>query len=99
MSRSTAGRDAWGDGDHAALRGVFAERVEVRRRGGFERREITLFLGGQVTQTVEHDEGKLGVGFQSQFRIQRVQFHFFSLVCWKKSACDSNDAVPRSRNH
>ena len=51
------------------------ERVEVRRAGGFERREVTLFTGGDVAQAVEHDERELGVGFQCQFGIECVQIH------------------------
>jgi hypothetical protein len=67
-----AGRDAGSGGNHAALRGVLGNLVEVRRRGGLEWRQVILFLRGDVAQAVEHDECELGVGFKCQFGIKRI---------------------------
>ena len=67
-----AGRDAGRSGNHAALRRVLGNLVEIRRRGGLERREIILFLRGDVAQAVEDDEREFAVGFQCQFGIKRV---------------------------
>ena len=75
MPRPAAGRDAGRDGNHAALRGILRERVEIRRGGGFERREIILFAGGDVAEAVEHDQHELGFGLERQFGIKSVQIH------------------------
>ena len=76
MPRPAAGRDAGRGGNHAALRGILAQLVEVRRGGGFQRRQIKLLLRGQVAEAVEHDQHELGAsGFQCQFGIKRVQIH------------------------
>ncbi len=70
MARAAAGRDAGRDGNHAALRGIFRDRVEVRRVRGFQRREIMLFLGRDVAKTVKHDEDVLCFGFKCQLRVK-----------------------------
>ena len=62
MAGTAAGSDAGGDGQHAALRGVLGEGVEVGRDGGFERRHKALLAGGDVAEAVEDEEDKLGFG-------------------------------------
>ena len=79
MAGAAAGGDAGRGGNHAALRGILRELVEVRRRGGFERREVILFLRRDVAETVEDDQRELGFGLQCQFRIKCVQIHPHSL--------------------
>ncbi len=63
MAGPAAGRDAGRDGNHAALRGILRELVEVRRVRGFERREIILFLRGDVAEAVEDDERRAWLWF------------------------------------
>ena len=75
MTRTAAGRDAGRGGNHAALRGILAQPVEVWRGGGFQRGEKILFPRGNVTEAVEHDQREFGVGFQRQFGIKRIQIH------------------------
>jgi hypothetical protein len=90
MARPAAGRDAGRDGNHAALRGIFRDLVEVGRRRGFERREIILLLRRDVAEAVEHDEHELGFGLESQFGIKRVQIHADNLLPNPPRAqCDS----------
>ena len=67
--RAAAGRDAGRDGNHAALRGILGERVEIRRRRGFERRQKILLRRGDVAEAVEDDERELGFGFEREFGI------------------------------
>ena len=86
MSRPAAGRDAGRNGNHAALRRVFCQRIQVRRDGGLQRREIILFLRGDVAQAVEHDQREFGFGFQCQFGIKRVQIHAGILQQARRSA-------------
>ena len=76
MAGTAAGRDAGCDRGHPPLRdAVGDERVEIGCPGRFERRLFPLFLGGEVAEAVEHDEGKFRVYFESQFRIKSVQVH------------------------
>src|SRR5262249_12638861 len=76
VTRPAAGSDAGRDRDHATLRdAVGDERVEVGSRGGFQGRHFALDSGGNVAQSVQYDQGKLGVRFQCQFGIECVQFH------------------------
>ena len=56
MSRPAAGRDAGRDGNHAALRGILRDLVEVWRVRRFERREIILFLRRDIAKAVEDDQ-------------------------------------------
>jgi len=72
VAGAAAGGDAGRGGNHAALRRVLGDFVEVRRRGGLERRQVILFLGSDVAQAVEDDQRELGIGFECQFGIKRV---------------------------
>ena len=69
MARPAAGRDAGRGGNHPALRGIPGEFVEVRRRGGLERRHVILLRRGDVAEAVEDDQRELGFGFERQFGI------------------------------
>ncbi len=94
MPRPAAGRDAGRGGNHAALRGVFAQRVEVRRGRGFQRRQVKLLRGGDVAEAVEHDQREFGFGFQCQFGIKRVQIHAPDFAAKRAAAqCDSRTGM------
>jgi hypothetical protein len=72
MSRPAAGRDAGRGGNYPALRGILRDFVEVRRRGGFERREIILLRRGDVAEAIEDKQHQLGFGLERQFGIKCV---------------------------
>ena len=91
MPGSAAGCDAGRSGNHAALRGILAELVEVRRGGGLQRGQVQLLFRGDVAEAVEHHQHQLGLGFQGQFGIKRVQIHAPNL---RPSAFQRN-AIPK----
>ena len=67
MPRPAARSDARGDRNHAPLGADAGQRIEVRGAGRFERRHKILFRGGQIAQTVQHDEDDFGFGLDRQF--------------------------------
>ena len=75
MAGAAARSDAGGDRNHASLRAVPGQAVEVGGGGGFERGEIILFLGGDVAQSIEHEQCQFGICFDSQMRIKMIQVH------------------------
>jgi len=75
MPGTAARSDTESDRRHPPLRGDFSERIEVGRHGRFERREKTLFAGGDVSQAVQHEENHFGFCLKGQFGIERVQVH------------------------
>ena len=84
---------------HAPLRRVLAQFVQVRRAGRFQRRQITLFASRQVAQSIHHYQRQLGVGFQSQFRIQCVQFHSSNLQVEFSSRKSLSSPTARVKNY
>ena len=77
MAGAAARSNAGGDRDHASLRAVPGQAVEIGGGGGFERREIILFLGGDVAQSIQDEQCQFGVCFDGQMRIEMIQVHIF----------------------
>ncbi len=90
MPRPAAGRDAGGDGNHAALRRILRDLVEVRRCRGFKRRQVILFTRRDVAEAVKHDEHEFGLGFQCQFGYCASKF--MRLIC--VSNARKRNAIP-----
>ena len=67
VAGTAARRDAGRHGDHAALRGVLSNGVEVGRGGRFERRGGIRPTGGKIAEAIEHQQHEFGVGFECQF--------------------------------
>src|SRR6188768_590705 len=75
MPRTAAGGNAGRDGNYAALRRLFAERVEVRRPGRFERSKVIILLGGDVAESIHDDQYELGACLDCQVRINAIELH------------------------
>ena len=87
MSRPAARRDAGRDGDQSALGHAGGNQgVEVGRESGFQRGHFPLFAGGDVAQTIEHDQRELRVCFERQFGIESIQVHSSNSVILSRRA-------------
>ena len=75
MAGTAARGDAGRHRQHAALRAVLGERVQVRGDGGFQRRQVTLFARGDVAQAVQHQQDDFGFGLEGEFGVERVEIH------------------------
>ena len=78
MTGAAAGSDAGRDRCHATHGGVFGERVEVWGFGDFERCAESGGFGGDVADTVEHDEREFGLVRDCEICINFIEIHEFA---------------------
>ena len=63
VTGAAARSDARSHWKHPTLRGVFAQAIESRCCRCFQRRQVGLLAGGDIPQTVEHEQDEFGVRF------------------------------------
>jgi hypothetical protein len=99
VAGAAAGRDAGRDRNHAALGGIFGERVHVWSRCGFKRSEVVLVARSDVTEAVKDEKHEFGIRLQCQFGIESIKIHirFQSQIVriteWRKEPSREPDDV------